>query len=315
MHSFLNLVTPLGLVAAIAVWPASGDVVIRSDIMEVAMNPETSSQKGFTLCYSTLGYERGGTKRALLRSMSRIDPTSLDTSHSTWQLLDYPQGASVMSGELVWLGETFGCQLWEIDFSDHRTTGTFSLHVDLKQRGGHPFTPLESLPFEVDARLHSKRTLTAIAIENAEAREATESEGGGYYDCNWNMGEAHSHGVFLAGLAQAYDRRRDSLTSDERDRLIAAANRAVDYLLMLHDNETGEIRHQHPSRINPHIGVGPHNTYEGLWGMATYANIFKHVDQTGPEKHMKEENGLWNTWDRCRRHRRVFGCLRWQRTF
>jgi len=271
---------------------AYGKVIRQST--DMYMQKSVGNGFEFVLLYSTLGYELNATKRALLRAKEFVDPNVIDINQSVWRLLRN-DGMEVMSGSPVWLGVTFGVQLWEIDFSDLRTPGFYRISVELKNREGAEISVISTLPFEVRKRLHSARTFFGISIRNAEAREALLREGGGLYDCNSTMGEGNSHGVFLAGLVNAYVRGGRYITPADRGRLVEAADRTLDYLMLLHNDKTGEIEHQYPSR---HIGKltfmasrqtmmrkGRHtDTMLGLFGIVSYVDLFKEVDPVRAER-------------------------------
>ncbi|HOR28450.1 MAG TPA: cellulase N-terminal Ig-like domain-containing protein [Candidatus Sumerlaeota bacterium] len=255
-----------------------GGAPVQLDDFELAALRNPFVVEDFMLLYSTLGYDSRASKRALVRLHTRSDAESLDAEASSWRLLNQ-EGEPVLSGPLMPLPKTFGCLLWEAEFSSWTTPGTYSLEVTLVDRDAGELAPLVSEPFLIEPRLHYQRTFEGIALLNAEARRATEDVGGGYYDCNSAMGEAYSHGAFLAGLSKAYQRFADDLTLTDRDRLREAANRAADYLMLLHNAQTGEIICQHPNRVQgAESGDGPHNTFEGIWGLLNYAVVFKDLE-------------------------------------
>ena len=231
----------------------------------------------FVLLFSTLGYELNATKRVLLRAVTPVPTNVVNAAHSTWRLTD-AHGADRARGHLKRLDDTYGIQLWEIDFSSVRREGTYKVVVHLHDGQGEIVGDIETLPFQITHRLHFKRTGLAVSIENAEARAAPKKDGGGYYDCDSTMGEAYSHGVFLAGLATAYRHWQSDLDETQKQRLASAVNRAVDYLLLLHNAKTGEIRHEHPSRPHQNLNRGRHNTVQGLYGLAVYCHLFKEID-------------------------------------
>lgn len=245
----------------------------------VATSPaqEAIQNNNFFLLYSTLGYESGGTKRALVRSVDPIDPASLSEEYSTWVLLD-DYDNEVLSGTLRWLGVTFGVQLWEMRFTKVRRPGYYRLSVTLRDHGGQIIETQTSLEFEIARRIFTKRLLRGLAIVNGKERQAGEDWGGGLFDCNNTMGEAYSHGIFLSGLVDVYLRRRQELSETENAQLIQNIETVVDYLFVLHDDSTGEIISQHPTRPCQGCNEGDFNTVEGLYGLAKFMDAFKETD-------------------------------------
>lgn len=231
----------------------------------------------FFLLYNTLGYEQTGTKKAFIRSVTNVAPSL--TGEGEWALIN-SDNELVAKGAVVYKGFSYGLQLWEADFTDVDTAGTCHLYVTLCDRFGAIAYRETSSEFQIAKNLYSENVLLGLTIDNAKARQAPSDVGGGYYDCNTTMGEAYSHGVFLNGLVQTYVLNYNTLTYAERTDLIAAAQRAFDYLELLHDDSTGEFINSDPRRYNADVNQGMHNTFEALYGYAAYLCYFKDTDPT-----------------------------------
>lgn len=230
----------------------------------------------FALLYNTLGYEQDGTKKAYVRSVDYVNPNEVG-SNSLWTLLD-EENQVVAQGALTYVGLSFGLQLWEAEFSEVKQLGTFRLAAELTDSKYNPVYQEVSSDFVIQNRIYSHNLILPLTLYNAQAREAPEELGGGYYDCNTTMGEAYSHGVFLNGLVQTYVFQMAAISNDERSGLEDAAARAFDYLVLLHDDESGEFIHSDPRRYNADINQGYHNTYEALYGFAAYLWYFSDLD-------------------------------------
>ncbi len=230
----------------------------------------------FAMLYNTLGYEQDGTKKAFVRSIEYVSPDKVG-ENSLWTLLD-EDNQIVAQGSLVYKGLSFGLQLWEADFSDITQLGTFRLVSEITDSSYEPVYQEVSSDFLIQNRIFSHNLLLPLTLYNAQAREAPQELGGGYYDCNTAMGEAYSHGVFLNGLVQTYVFQMATLSADERRGLEEAAARAFDYLVLLHDDKTGEFIHSDPRRYNADINQGYHNTYEALYGFSAYLWYFSDID-------------------------------------
>ena len=235
------------------------------------------SGDNFVLLYSTLGYELNGTKRALVRTIDAIDEKTIDAAESKWLLIN-SKGTEKASGVLKWLGMTYGAQLWEIDFSHCQTPGKYRLRVNLKGKSGKEICGLESLEFEIAENLYTKRLFYGLTVNNAESREAKESEGFGYYDCTSSMGERDSHAAFMEGLIQSYIRRQHIMSPTDKTRLIRAVNICFDYLILLHDSIKGNVNNQYPTRHNEYIHLGNYANISVIEGLLSYLGLFSHID-------------------------------------
>ncbi len=184
------------------------------------------------LLYSVTGYETGAAKRALVRDAA----PGGDAAPGQWQLSD-ENGRVVASGTLKALPETWGMRLREADFSEIARPGRYRIRVG----------QAESAPFEIGERVLGRRVLRALSVENAVLRNATAAHGGGFYDCNSLMGEARSHGAFVAGLADVYRHRAGDFDPADRARLREQVRVGVRYLLALRRPEGG-FADNHPAR-------------------------------------------------------------------
>lgn len=239
----------------------------------------------FRLLYSTIGYDSQATKHALVRTFNTIDISKV-SNQCVWELKDLDK-KTVLSGTLKTAPETYGLQLWEADFSSMKTSGSYYLQITMKIDD----TPeiLVSNVFQIKPSLLSAEILEGITLDNAEARIAPASLGGGYYDCNWStMGEGYSHGVFLNGLSQTFAYLETDLKDSDKKRYIAASNIAFDYLISL-IKINGVIDHQNPARpYYQGTKFGIMNSQEGLYGLAAYMDIFKGKDERANEDNYKK---------------------------
>ena len=102
----------------------------------------------------------------------------------------------------------------------------------------------------------------------------------GYQDCNNFIGEATSHGVFLAGLMDVWSGRARMFAPSEIDALRHAIITAVLYLQDLWEqgNRTGEFAHQEPGRGAMTPGAGVPLTRCAVYGLASFAELGATVD-------------------------------------
>lgn len=216
-------------------------------------------------------------KKAFVESKEYVNPQESDTLK--WQVIDQ-KGENTIKGDLVYEGISFGIQLWKADFSSVKQVGKYKIEVLLTNKQGNIKYNKTSLDFYIEDKLFTNHILLPLTIQNAEARIASQANGGGYYDCNTPMGEAYSHGIFLNGIIQTYLYERDLLSQSNQKRFINAANIAFDYLVNLHNDQTGEFIHSYPTRPNANANLGIRNTQEALYGFSTYLDYFKQIDST-----------------------------------
>lgn len=238
----------------------------------------------FRLLYSTVGYDSRATKRMLIRTVGNSGARASER-FSRWSLYRI-DGKRIAGGRLTKAPRTYGMDLWEIDFSDVVSSGCY--YIKASVNSGLSFETLYSQIFEIRSGLLEEKILPGITVFNAEAREAPESLGGGYYDCNWStMGEGYSHGVFLNGLAQTYSYYHEEMSSDMNKRYRRASERAFRYLLGLVE-EDGCIDHQDPSRPNYQgTRFGIMNSQEAVYGMAAFMDIFSDDSLANEENYQK----------------------------
>ena len=277
-HETIDL-SRLKMVKVFLTPPKDRPAVLRIDNLRLLKEDASN----FVLLYDVMGCEQLATKRALVRTVFPIKRGLISEAASIWRVID-SDGRQVMTGPITDLGTTFGIQFWEVDFTTLRHPGMYRLDVTLRDSDGIEITTLESLPFDIERRLHFERMARPLAVHNARARAAGDDFGGGYFDSDSNMGEAYSHGMFLAGLCKAYEAWQADLSEDDRQGLADAAARAADYLLQIHDERTGEIAHEHPSRPGQSLNLGDHNTRMGAYGLACFVAAFGDADPERAER-------------------------------
>lgn len=233
-----------------------------------ATSGSTAAQGGFVWLYSVTGYEVGGAKRALLRTVALADTASLDVTRSRWRLVD-SRGSVALDGAFRALPTTYGIRLWEADFRALARDGTYVLEASVIGGDGQAAPALRTEPFDVGAYILTRKTFAAISYRNAELRNADATHGYGFYDCNSLVGEGRSHGAFLSGLVNAFVARKDRLSAEESRRYVQQMRVAVNYLLDLQDAQTGRFSNSSPKRRAPPEDR-PVATPFAVWGLATF---------------------------------------------
>jgi hypothetical protein len=99
----------------------------------------------------------------------------------------------------------------------------------------------------------------------------------GFHDCNNYIGEATSHGGFLAALMDVWDDLRDTA---EKERVRAAILRTFAYLELLYRQagSTGAFAHQEYGRGGIDGNLGYYQPLAALYGMAAFAARGAEVD-------------------------------------
>lgn len=157
----------------------------------------------YRLLYSTVGYYPKQTKRALIR---RVEGAGEGEEIRRCSAVLMKDGKVVWKGTPLYRGLSFGLTLWEVDFSGVTEEGTYQLVVAPEDGAGEA-DRLCSLAFPIAEGLFNEKVLKGLSLYNAESRYASYTDGGGYYDCNTEMGESFSHGRYLYGLADYWRRR------------------------------------------------------------------------------------------------------------
>jgi hypothetical protein len=105
----------------------------------------------------------------------------------------------------------------------------------------------------------------------------------GFHDCNNYIGEATSHGAFLAGLLETWTDRAASWNSTDRARLQNAILTDVGYLKLLFDQagRTGEYAHEEYGRGGVLTNLGSYQTLDALYGDAAFAELGAGIDWNG----------------------------------
>lgn len=223
----------------------------------------------YRLLYSTVGYYPKQTKRALIR---RVEGAGEGEEIRRCSAVLMKDGKVVWKGVPLYRGLSFGLTLWEVDFSGVTEEGTYQLVVAPEDGAGEA-DRLCSLAFPIAEGLFNEKVLKGLSLYNAESRYASYTDGGGYYDCNTEMGESFSHGRYLYGLADYWRRREQTLSRWESGRLRRAMDVAFVYLRDLWQ-EDGEIAHSWPRRFQADANPGIHNSYWSVMGMLSYWELF-----------------------------------------
>ena len=119
-------------------------------------------------------------------------------------------------------------------------------------------------------------------VEKQKACNPIFSQLHGFHDANNVIGEATSHGTFLAGLMDLWTARAARFTPDERESLRHAIQTTALYLEELYQqgNATGEFAHSEMGRGGVDTNLGLHQTLIALYGESAFAAYGAFVDRT-----------------------------------
>lgn len=218
----------------------------------------------YLLMYNFYGYPRNGVKRAVLRKMDTNAP--LTGAPVCWWLVN-EAGEAVLSGPAAEEPDTFGMHVYTCDFTEAKETGNYALYIDFEDE-----TQIYSGTIRIDDTPYMNTLLKKLSFGAAHARYAAGTKDGGFYDCNSQMGEAYSHGVFLKGLCKFEETEGRYLDESELSALQWSEQVAFDYLMRLQDPETGEIINCAPERPSDSGNMGIHDTYDALMGLCAYVS-------------------------------------------
>lgn len=138
--------------------------------------------------------------------------------------------------------------------------------------------PLDSAESDSDTSLQP----LPAAVRDHDTRYPLFSQYRGFHDCNNYIGEATSHGVFLAGLMDVWIRRAAAFAPAERESLRDAIVAATLYLFGLYEqgNLTGQFAHQETGRGALLAGDLYANTGHALYGLSSFAALGATVDRS-----------------------------------
>ena len=241
----------------------------------------------FIPLFSVSGYDTRSSKWLFVRPSAPVEPQETTDWHvnATVEI----DGRQSTTEVLPFAGTTFGVQLWgPLNFQN--ATSPVRVSVKYHRRSndsvGGSARPIV-VPVVSGRRQAFKPLVRGLALANAVHRNCSRYGdaaicGGGFVDCNSCMGEANSHGSFLAGLAAVFAADSNTsgamyLSQSSRSKLAAQMAVGVRYLLRLAQASTGEIRHEfcqdfsHPSastcRQNYAGYGGPHHSSIALVGL------------------------------------------------
>lgn len=286
---------------AVALLTGAGCSRLQGDD-ETFVIPDTyvAADETYTLLYSTIGYDLGGTKRVLIRLNDPDAPVSVGLAFQ-WRLVA-DDGRVVKVGNASYDGDAWGIPIWIADFSDVDEPGTYRMALEA------PEATLATDAFPVEDFLLFRRTFVPVALDNAEVRAAPIEDDNGFYEDTSIEGTAAAHGEFLMGLLAVYEARRPSMTDAMRQRTRAAISRALEYLLLVSDPATGQFAHTAPTR--PYQGFDPNDTLVGTRALARYAAEFQGEDpatadrayrraRMGEEWILDNEEEIYTVWARA----------------
>lgn len=104
----------------------------------------------------------------------------------------------------------------------------------------------------------------------------------GFHDCNNYIGEATSHGTFLAGLMDLWTRRASTFPWEDRESLRHAIQTTALYLEELFQQAggtSGEFAHSEMGRGGVDTNLGTHLTKYALYGESAFADKGEFVDK------------------------------------
>lgn len=116
--------------------------------------------------------------------------------------------------------------------------------------------------------------------QEAEACNPYFSQFSGFHDCNNFIGEATSHGAFLAGLMEIWTRRATAMTQTDRELLRWSIITNALYIEGLYQEagDTGEFAHSEMGRAGVDTNLGDYLTEDALYGESAFADKGQFVD-------------------------------------
>ena len=241
--------------------------------IELEPPPQPSA---FVPLFAVSGHDDRGTKQLFVRPGASSSQNVLNADWVITACASWPGGPEGNSSVLRYAGSSWGVQLWgPLDLSAVRIPGGGVIRVNITAYhiGNLTSTPSSSATALIpiaEGRAAFRPLIRGLSLNNADERAFSRYDtqtpklgGGGFVDCNSCMGEAGSHGAFLAGLAAVYQADRNISSLSQRyltkvgdlPAMAGHIGTAVQYLLELQSSQTGEIRHQFCQDFSKNAGA------------------------------------------------------------
>jgi hypothetical protein len=236
----------------------------------------------FVPLFSVTGHDSRASKRLFVRPTVQIAQSDVDSwnvTATTWiatTAAGLAASSAAVTTVLPYAGRSLGIQLWgPLDFS--YVNVSCDLHVNVSYDNITSSGVADPITVPIAFARDAFRTLVrSLSLQNAEARNFSVSDdislgGGGYVDCNSCMGEANSHGAFLAGVSVVYaaDTGRSTsafLQKVDRAQLAQHMAHGLRYLLSLRSVATGEIHHEYCQDFEHPTAATCRQNYAGYRG-------------------------------------------------
>jgi hypothetical protein len=141
---------------------------------------------------------------------------------------------------------------------------------------------LASVPCQFTAIGGQQDDVVAVdAQEKSDACNPLFSQLDGFHDANNIIGEATSHGTFLAGLMDVWSKRASQMLAEDRESLRRAIVTAALYVEELYQEcgATGEFAHSEMGRGGVDTNLGDYQSKIALYGETAFADKGEFVDR------------------------------------
>jgi len=196
------------------------------------------------LLYSRIGYDCKDPKRALVRSTDR----AYLRDNAWFEIAPAAGGEALYAGRAAYWGEKWKSHWWEIDFSALDTEGEYRIRI--------PHSAIEvSDPIKIGRSVLWDETVTLVALEQMEAREALARNRRGWKDCGSVWREANSHAATVIGLCDLLALGFQWLEDRDVSRLARQLTVGCDYLAQCQDKAeqcgfpSGAVVHEIPNHM------------------------------------------------------------------
>ncbi|MFW5686280.1 MAG: hypothetical protein ACOC0O_06460 [Spirochaetota bacterium] len=200
--------------------------------------------------YSQIGYDLGDPAWAVIRG-TKSDDVPEGSTFTVYEIGGDAQ-ADVLSGPVVYWGETWNSHWWTVDISAIERAGEYEVVV-FSPRGDELH---RSESIRVDDHLLWAETVIPIAVEQMEERQRLARNGIGWKDCGADWREANSHATTVIALCQLAEMGASWLDRETVGRIYAQIIHGCTYLGILQDAgrqtgaPTGAVVHEIPNHMD-----------------------------------------------------------------
>lgn len=270
--------------------PSDGDIVADSwgmvvedvQVQDMVLKNDFSSKTDSVLT-TQVGYSRYGYKAVYIRSTN--DPGE-GAYYADFSLIDVSQDKAVYQGKAVYWGAQWDSYWWVADFSDFQIDGEYLVEVNGE------YENLASDSFAISRNVLTDSSIQMVLFDQLDARR---SEGKlGWRDSSTDLlREIQANIIALETLCDVYDNIYDTLSAENREKVLDNIRFGCEYLLALQEKTDDPLtngRFKHDLYDTKYSAPLIRNFYDTVNAMATLARcygVMKNHDKEAARTYME----------------------------